>query len=264
MDVAGPEDGGLPLAGIKRGDALTSLRDGPMDRAALMERLDVSRTTIHRIVRALEARDIVEQRGNEFELTTFGQTVADEVAAYRRRVRAAGHLKPFLETTPDLPVELDVGLFQRAQVTETEPTNPYGPVARFMELLVDSETLYGFDTTTIAPIYVDEIRDEILGGMETDVVYLPSVVEDIVDTYATEIAAAVESGHLTLSTHEDLPFGLAVFDDRVGLGGYDSETGMLRAFVDTADPGAREWALDLYERYREAATPMELPSGASD
>ena len=258
--VAGGSDDRLPLEGLKRGDALTVLRDGPMDRASLMASLDVSRTTIHRIVRGLEARDLLHQHGNEFELTAFGHTVADEVAAYRRRVRAAERLKPFLETTPELPVDLDVGLFDRARVTEMEPTNPYGPVARFMELLADSETLYGFDTTTVAPIYVDEIRDEILGGMETDVVYLPSVVEDIVATYGPEIAAVVQSGHLTLSTSEDLPFGLAIFDDRVGLGGYDAETGMLRVFVDTAAPEAREWALDLYAEYREAATPLDLSS----
>jgi|GEM_PF-6626660 len=52
---------------------------------------------------------------------------------------------------------------------------------------------------------------------------------------------------------EDDPFGLAIFDDRVGVGGDDDETGLLRAFIDTDEPSVRAWALDQYERYRAAA-----------
>ncbi|WP_232702691.1 helix-turn-helix transcriptional regulator [Halobacterium wangiae] len=134
-----------------------------------------------------------------------------------------------------------------------EPTNPYKPVVRFLERLRESDSIVGFDTTSIAPIFVAEIRDEILGGMEVDVVYLPSVVDDILDTYPDEVRRTVASGNLRLSVHDDLPFGLAIFDDYVGVGGYDEETGMLRAFVGTDDPAAREWALDLYEQYRAEA-----------
>ncbi|WP_435365781.1 helix-turn-helix transcriptional regulator [Haloarchaeobius sp. DYHT-AS-18] len=249
-------DDSLPVEAIKRADALKTLRDAPKTRAALMDALDVSRTTIHRIVRDLEARDLLAQTDDEFELSAFGRTVATEVTTYHQRLTAARRLQPFLDTHTDRAVELDVGLFADARVTEQEPTNPYAPVTRFMELLRDSDTLYGFDTTTIAPIFVDEIREEILDGMETDVVYLPTVVEDIVDAYPKAVKAALESGELSLSTHDDLPFGLAIFDDRVGIGGYDNETGMLSVFVDTDNPAARDWALDLYERYHEEAAPL--------
>ena len=248
----------LPIELLKRGDALAVLRDGPRSRRELMERLDVSRTTVHRIVRSLEAMELLTGPGGDLELSPFGSAVADEVATYRDRVGAAGRLRSFLETVPDATVGVDVGRFADARVTETKPTSPYGPVGRFMELLSASETLRGFDTTTIAPVYVGEIRDQILGGMETDVTYLPAVVEEIRDAYPEDVATAAESGMLTLRTHEDLPFGLAVFDDRVGLGGYDEETGMLRVFVDTDDPDVREWALDLYRRYRDEATPVDL------
>jgi predicted transcriptional regulator len=257
--TSAPGDDVLPIEALKRADALSVLRDGAVDRIGLMTELDVSRTTVHRIVRGLESKGLLVQDGGEFSLTTLGRTVADEVAVYRRRVNAAGRLQPFLETVDESSPSIDVELFEGASVTVTESTNPYAPVARFMELLRDSETVHGFDTTTIAPIYVEDIRNEILGGMETDIVYLSAVVEEMVDTYPEEIAAAVEAGHLTLSTHDDLPFGLAIFDDRIGLGGYDDETGMLRAFVDTDAPDARRWALDLYERYREEAEPMDLP-----
>lgn len=252
-------DDALPAEAVKRADALAALRDDPKDRATLMAALDVSRTTIHRIVRTLEAQELLEQDGHEFHLTALGRTVADEVSTYRRRLRTARRLQPLLETIDDEAVAFDVGPFEDATVTAMAPSNPYAPVARFMELLRDSETLRGFDTTTVAPVFVDEIRDQILGGLETDVVYLPGVARDVVESYPDGVAAAVESGRLTLSMHDDLPFGLAIFDDRVGLGGYDGETGMLRVFVDTDDPTAREWALDRYREYRATADPVAVP-----
>lgn len=261
-DMLDDDDDTLPVEAIKRADALAALRGGPMTRADLMAALGVSRTTIHRIVRGLEGRELLIQDGSEFGLSALGRTVADEVATYRRRLRAARRLQPFLETVGDASVGLDVGLFDDATVTVMEPTNPYAPVVRFMGLLRDSGTLRGFDTTTVAPVYAEEIRDEILGGMETDVVYLSSVVEEMVEAYPDAIATAIASGRLALAAHDDLPFGLAVFDDRVGLGGYDDETGMLRVLVDTADPAAREWALDRFRRYRQEAEPVVVPRGS--
>jgi len=256
MDT-GSNDGDLSVEAMKRADALSALFDGPMDRAELMATLDVSRTTVHRLVRGLEARDLLVQEGDEFTLSTFGRTVAAEVVTYRRRVTAAQRLQPFFETLTHPLADIEVDLFADATLTESKPTNPYAPVARFMDLLRESETLRGFDTTTVAPIYVEDIRSEILGGMETDVVYLSAVVEEMVAAYPDAIAAAAESGQLTLSTHDDLPFGLAIFDDRVGLGGYD-ETGLLSVFVDTDAPAAREWTLDRYRDYRAEAEPLDI------
>jgi len=97
-----------------------------------------------------------------------------------------------------------------------------------MKCVRDSDSLSGYDTTTIAPIYVEEIREEILGGMTTGIVYRPSVIDQIVSDYGEAVAGAVESSHLTLWVAEELPCGLAIFDDRVALGAYDDETGMLR------------------------------------
>ena len=256
-------DDTLHVEAIKRADALAVLQEGPVGRAELMDSLDVSRTTIHRIVRGLESRELLVEDAGQFELSPLGHTVATEVTNYRRRVTAAHRLKPFLETLTDTSIDIDIGLFDDATITVSKPTNPYAPVARFMELLRASETLHGFDTTTVAPIYVEDIRREILGGMETDVVYLSAVVEEMVEAYPEGIEAAIESGQLTLSTHDDLPFGLAIFDDCIGIGGYD-ETGLLSAFVDTDSPAVREWGQELYRTYRDEAEPLEFLSSESE
>jgi hypothetical protein len=52
-----------------------------------------------------------------------------------------------------------------------------------------------------------------------------------------------------LRAHEDLRFGLTLCDDRVGLGVYDGETGMMELYLDTDSPAAYEWAEGVYATY---------------
>lgn len=255
MDSAEAATNELALTVLKRADALVLLSASPRTRSELMNELDVSRTTIHRTIRTLEDAELIEQDGDTFELTPLGRTIVDDVTTYQRSLIAANHLHPLLETLGDRAGELRTEFFADANIATMGPRNPYRPVERFIECLRESDTIRGFDTTSIAPIFVAEIREEILGGMTVDVVYLPSVIDDIMATYPDEVEKTVASGNLRLATHEGLPFGLAVFDDRVGIGGYDEETGMLCVYVDTDDPDAREWAIAEYERYRAEATP---------
>ena len=239
---------------LKRGEALVTLAEAPLTRRELEDEIDISRTTSHRIVRGLEDRGRLARSGNDLVLTALGRSVAGEVERYESNVAAAVRLEPFLTAVEEREVSVPIEHFADARVTVAGQGTPYRPVRRFMELLRGTETLCGFDTTTIAPMYVDEIREEILGGMTTDIVYLPPVANQIVSEYPEKVRPAIESGRLTLRVADELPFGLAIFDDRVGLGGYDDTTGMLIAFVDTDEPAAREWAHDVYESYRERAT----------
>jgi predicted transcriptional regulator len=202
---------------------------------------------------------MVTQDSHDFRLTPLGRVVAAEVASFGQTVDAADRLEPLLDAVGDEADTLDVAQFVDATVTTVEPSNPYGPLERSIDLLRDSNSLRGFDTTTIVPLFVNEIRDEILGNMTVDVIHLPSVVDTIVDSYPDQIGNAMASGQITLSAHENLPFGLVIFDDTIGVGGYDSETGTLRTFVDTSDPDAREWAHSLYRRYRSEASELERP-----
>lgn len=53
------------------------------------------------------------------------------------------------------------------------------------------------------------------------------------------------------------PFGLAIFDDRIGIAVREFDTGVLRAFVDTDDPVARKWADAVYARLTAESVLLE-------
>jgi len=241
---------------VRRAPVFEALREEALDRRDLQDRLDCSKPTVHRIVTSLGEKGLVRRENGEFELTPLGATIAEPLGRFEGEVEAAIALRPVLARLLEEPIPFDLTAVADARVTRAEPGDPYKPVNRFASLVADSDTLRGFDTTTLAPIHVESIHRRICDGMTTEIVYHPAAITDILTTDPDRGTEALDSGNLSLWTHEDLPCGLAVFDDRVGIGGYDEETGMLSVFVDTDDPDAREWALALFEHYKQEADPL--------
>lgn len=235
---------------------LDALRDGPVTRAALQDDLDLDRVTLGRILTAFEERSWVVVDADEYATTFLGDLVAGRFGAFREFMATARDLRGLVGAVPAGTFDFPLERLGDATVTTAAEGDPYAPVRRFMECLRDSDSLRGYDTTTIAPIYVDEIREEILGGMITEIVYRPSVVDQIASDYRSAAAEAVESGHLTLWVADDLPCGLAIFDDRVAIGAYNAETGMLELLVESDDPAVREWAVGSYHEVRDRATSL--------
>ncbi|MFP4629037.1 MAG: helix-turn-helix transcriptional regulator, partial [Halobacteriales archaeon] len=147
--------------------------------------------------------------------------------------------------------------FVDATVTVAEPDDPHRPVDRFISLVEKSESFRGFNTTHMVPLALGEFHQQLFDGRDTEIIYLPQTVDKLVDTYPTQVSDALEHGRLAVRSRGNLPYGLALFDDRVGLGGYDETTGLMQAFVDTASPIAREWAERVYASVRADSDPVE-------
>lgn len=252
MDV----DGLLSI--VRWTPALAALREQQLDRGDLQTRLDVSRPTVHRLTRALEDEGLVERVDGTLVLTALGESIADEAIGFERTVRTARRLAPVLEAVQDVPVAFDLADFADATVTRAEPGNPYRPVNRFMELVRETETLRGLDPASINPLHLDELHTAIVEGMETHAVYPPDVAAELLASNPERVREAAESQNLTIRTYADLPFGLTICDERVGVGIYDDDLGMLQYYLDTAAPGAREWAEAVYDQYWTEADRIDL------
>lgn len=241
---------------VRHGPVLEALLGEPMDRPEIEARLGVSRATSHRFTRWLDDQGLVEKRDGLFHLTGRGQTVAEEVLRFEANVRTAHRLSPLLEAVCDDHQEFVVEPFLDATVTTADPDDPYRPVERFVSLVRDSATFRGFNTTHMAPLVLGDFHDELFASTDSEIVYLPDTVETLFETYPDRAHAAIEAGHLTLRARDDLPYGLAIFDDRVGIGGYDDATGVMQVFVDTDDPIAREWAERVYASVKADSEPI--------
>lgn len=254
-----PHEGGhdLLIDLLRRSPLLEELQEDEFERRELQDRLGVSRATSHRHTRLLSDLGVIEKVNGEFRLTESGRLLADAIVRFKREASSALQLAPVLEAVRNTPVAIDVDAFAGATVTSTEHGDPYSAVARFVALVRETETLHGLDMDAIAPLYIDEIQQRIVDGMETENIGLPESTNDALDGYPEKCMEACASGYLTVQLHDDLPFGLAIFDDRVGIGVCERDTRQLSVFVDTDSPAVREWAEAVYEAYKTEAILLE-------
>lgn len=242
---------------VRRGPVLDVLRkEGVADRRDLEEHLEVSRSTVHRFTRSLRDSGLIDRTADGFVLTPLGEISAREVAEFESTIGTAWELAPVLEAASASDIRIDPEAFSDVTVTSAEPGNPYRPVNRFMTLVEGTETLRGLDPASINPLHLEDLYERIVGGMNTEVVFPSSVVWELLSSNPDRARDAFESGNLSILVHDELPFGLTLCDERIGVGVYDDEVGLLRTYADTVTPAAREWAEDVYAEYRADSTPL--------
>ncbi|MFB6165351.1 MAG: helix-turn-helix transcriptional regulator [Haloarculaceae archaeon] len=245
-----------PQALLRRAPALGALGDGSLERGELEARLGISRATSHRHTRWLRDRGLVQRIDGEFHVTPVGRAVATSISEFEAEVETAFLLAPVVDALDAIGLTPPLGAFADATVTHPDG-NPYGPMARYASLVRETGALRGFDTWTIAPTYMDEIQARILDGMQTELIDPIPMVEDLMENYPERCVQVCVSGNLVLRLHDELPFGLAIFDDRVGVAVDDPDTGTLTGFVDTDSPAVRDWAKAVYEHYRAESVLLE-------
>ncbi|WP_226023671.1 helix-turn-helix transcriptional regulator [Halomicrobium salinisoli] len=242
---------------VRHGPVLEALLTEPLDRREIEDRLDISRATSHRYVQWLDEQGLVEKVDGRFQLTWRGAVTGEEILRFEANVRAAQRLTPLLDAICDDHRDFVLEPFVDSTITTAEPDDPYRPVERFVALVRDSETLRGFNTTHMAPLALEEFHRQLFEDSDTELIYVPSTAERLFETHPERARTAIEDGHLVLRTRDELPYGLAIFDGRVGIGGYDEATGLMQVFVDTDAPIAREWAERVYASVREDSEPLE-------
>lgn len=245
---------------LRHRHVFAELQSGPVERRDLEDRLDVSRATSHRYVRTLKEMGLIERTDRGFALTELGSAIAETVAGFESDVTTRLRLAPMVDSVRGVSPPVDIAAFEDATVTTAGRGDPFAPLTRFISLVQETQTLRGINTCRIAPTYMDEFQDRILDGMQTELIDGSELLSDIMERYPEKCVEVCVSDFLTLwipGNQEPLPFGVVLFDDRVGVGLFDASNGTLSAFVDTDEPAAIEWATAVYEGYRSESVRLE-------
>lgn len=251
------KDNDLLLDVIRYAPGLEALVNGPRDRRELERQLDVSKTTSYRFTRSFEDSGLLEKSANGYALTPAGKKLREAVTTFERNVRTAVRLGPVLEAMGETAPAFDIEAFADATLTTTQHGDPYSPVSRCLELLNETDTLRGVYMGAITPLYLSDIGQHIVGGMDTVNIASP---ERVAETLAEAPAKCLEvctSGHFTVYLHDNLSYSLVILDDRVGIGVLQTDRRRVQMFVDTDSPEAREWAEAVFEAHKAEAVKME-------
>ncbi|WP_081443498.1 helix-turn-helix transcriptional regulator [Haloterrigena turkmenica] len=236
---------------------LEALAERPTSRADLRTKTGASASTIGRTLRAFDERNWIRRDGNRYETTQLGAFVAAGLRDLLARLETERALRDSWQFLPEAS-GFTVEMASRAVVTVAEPDAPYRPVNRFAALLRRTSRFrfVGADVALLEPCK-DELRRSIADGMEAEIIDPSAVAGYILSNYREHCSAALESGNLSVSVHDEVPpYGVSLFDDRIAVSCYDPDSGMVRLLIDTDAPEAREWAESTFASYQRDARPL--------
>ena len=244
----------------RRAPLLDALRDGPRSKRDLASRRDLSRSTIDRAVRDLEAAGLVTRDQGAVQLTMPGAVALDCHERYVSELEGLDEAYDMLSTY-DHDLHIAPAVFRDALVVPPDRHAPHRPVDALIEMLDDADSVRLY-ATAIMPEYVDAYRDRVLQGTRLDAICTQYVFQELLETYDDALHDVMETGRVTLhESAESLPFSIVIAErgeeTSVCLMLYRDRT--LAGFVRNDNPGAVSWASERFEALKENAERVTSP-----
>jgi len=240
---------------VERAEVLGSMKEGEMRKEDVEEVAGVSSSTAHRILNGYMEDGVVERRGaGVYALTATGEEVAREVERFRDGVSNIKELSTVIESADEDGIGFDPEPFKRGVVKSSTPERPYEAGRRCLEVFRETDELRLLVVSTATPMFWEEKQRLVAEGRETEIVCPEEIVETSLDTVSRDIVDGLVR-NMDVRVHDDVPFSIALFDERIGVGGH-ADDGKLEVFADTDDADAYEWGERVYESYREESDRM--------
>jgi predicted transcriptional regulator len=243
----------------KRSDVLASVRQAPAHKPELVDRLDVSRSTVNRAVDSLVETGMIRRGDAGYEITAHGELVLDAHEEYVATTTALGGAAPLLETLP-AGETVPRSLIEDGVVRLAESHAPENALMEPIERLETAERLSVF-SAVIKPSYLDLVQTEVEdSGLEADLVLGERATESLASLAgaigtADELLGAPEVSVYT--TDADLPFTLFVAPETGVAGIMTHREGRLVGSLTADADAAVDWARDRFESARENAEPVD-------
>jgi predicted transcriptional regulator len=237
------------VALARRWTVLDALREGPLDRHELQERVGVSRPTIHRQLRSLREANLVAKPNGAFVLTPTGELTAAEFARTFAVLDTTAALSRMLDWLPVREFDFEFARLCDATVTLPHPTDPFAPTRRMLEVVHDADRIRML-TYTFLPEGDPASRQCFVGTDQVfEGVFDPTLVASLLaDTAsATHLHELLARGTRIAVTTDPVPFVLTIADETVLLGAVD-DGGSPQGLIVTDDEVIRAWAETTFER----------------
>lgn len=251
------EDVAFLVGSDNRVSVLASLAEGAARPCELRESTDASRTAVHRALNGFEERGWVRKRDERYELTAAGRHVFQGYRSLTATIRRGERFSEFLREFPaadDLPFPFD------GTVAVATRADPGAATALFRDGIPASpERLRGV-VPVLNPAFAEAFEPTVESGAQIRLVVDPAAATRLRESRPELVALAEERATVGMwVAQRTVPFGLALFEDRLFLGAYGGR-GQFRACLQSTDEDLRRWATDRYRALAGNATPITEPS----
>lgn len=245
----------------RRYEFLVALETRAYEKRELVDELSVSRSTVDRGLRELEAAALVDEECGGYHLTLYGQTllaVYDSMLTSIERTRRA---KSLLAALPS-DIDFEFGLLVDAEIHLADVPDVRAPTARLVELIEEASQMRALAYAYTSPEAVDLFHRRICEeGLNAELVFRKGMYRRLRDRHPEQTVAVASHKRCRAYTVEDPPFGVFVLDsdgtERACLVVYDRHRN-LRGIVVNDSPEAVDWASRIVDRYRSRGTPVDL------
>jgi predicted transcriptional regulator len=245
----------------RRGDVLRALADDGGRKCELDDELDVSRSTIDRAIRELEALGLVEREGDGYYRTLSGSLALDEYSRFRSRMNGVLGAREVLSPLPS-DADIDAAVLDDAEVVLADRHSPLRP-ARHQVEIVEGASHIRAAASAVLPQHVDAYYDGIVErGMHAEIVLSAPVMERVVADHDEKFHDTLTNGRVDLrQLDRDLPYSLMVASTPegpvMGMLVYVQEG--IKGFVGNDSPEAVSWARSRLDDFWSDASPIPIP-----
>lgn len=241
----------------QRHNVLRLFSDGIFDKQAVEARLDVSRPTLDRVYRDLEANNILTSVGTTYDLTAFGDFVCRNLEQSRRVLEPLAELEPILSELP-ADAGIDRRLLDGADVLQADDHVPMEPFMTIVEDAREANQIQGY-STSLRPYIVEAFYSLIMDeGIPTTLVLRDVVVDAVYENFEEQFEEILAADHATIyETPITETYGLVMADETVAVPVADQPVGIQAVIVNDTD-AALEWGTELLDRLINAEQARQL------
>lgn len=247
----------------KRESILRAVDANGIGKRDLVEQLLVSRSTIDRGIRELEAAGLLTRSTEGYRRTLLGELLLSEYDQFATQTES---LLAGQELLADLSPTFDINpvVFNEATIVTTTQHAPHQPVSAFCSLVEKARW-----TQTVFPAVFPQVVDQWVGlcdeeMIRADIVLTDPVVSTLVSSHSASLQTLLDESRIALhQVDEGPPFGLVVAEDEsIGTAGlivFDDRGGA-RAFIQTTNDDAVSWVRDQINECLMQSTPLSVQS----
>lgn len=241
----------------ERSAYLEALVGDSLHKPELVDRLDVSRSTVDRAIRELEQVGFVEKGAGGHTATLAGELAFERYQAYEREVddliAATDALEP-LSAGTEIAIDALVG----SEVTLATESAPYEPRERVAEQLQDAETYRAVlptlpDLKGVRLLYEHVVTRE----QPAELVVSPALLETLREEFPVRLPAMADADGFSLFVGDVPEFGVirteAEGSATVSVLAFGAG-GSLHGLLQNESTRAGDWADHLLAEYRDGAT----------
>lgn len=245
----------------RRGDVLRALADDGGRKCELDDELDVSRSTIDRAIRELEALGLVERTEDGYYRTLSGSLALDEYSRFRSRMDGVLGAREVLSPLPN-DTDVDAAVVDDAEIVLADRHSPLRPATHQIEI-VERATHVRAVASAVLPQHVDAYYEGIVErGMHAEIVLSSPVMERVVADHDGKFHDSLATGRVDLrQLDRSLPYSLMVASTPdgpvMGMLVYVEEG--IKGFVGNDSAEAVSWARSRLDDYWSDASPVPIP-----